>query len=258
MKISGLLLSVSILFGAVSSFAGNITYEATSYTVYPTPTYPNLDLNNINKVKLTSNGELSPSDTKLLKAEFDFPNANKIIATNFKKIGDTYRSIVKNAWIYKEVIVDITPRSDLRPQGEFTANIYVREESSNLNNMNNTPGILIYEYNGLMIDKAYNPIADSTSVIIDGKRAYIKLHQRFAINERGSRQGFLTTINWLGHGEFDLIIPGGNNSDTAIAFLTETITSGSDERVLYSIQYKDSQGNIHETGQDLLDNLFGL
>ncbi len=258
MKISGLLLSISMLFGAASSFGGNITYEGDSYTAYPTPTYPNLDLNSISKVKLTSNGEFSPLSTQLLRAEFDFPNANKIIATNFKKIGDTYRSIVKNAWIYKEIIVDITPRENLRPQGEFSANIYVREESSNLNDMKNAPGVLIYEYNGLMIDKTYNPTADSTSVIIDGKRAYIKLHQRFAINERGSRQGFFVTVNWLGHGESDIIIQGGSYGDTAIAFLTETLAGGGTERVVYSIRYKDSLGNIHETGQDLLDNLFGI
>ncbi|MBL4799323.1 MAG: hypothetical protein JKY50_18115 [Oleispira sp.] len=258
MKLSGLLLSISMLLSAASSFGGNITYEADPYTIYPTPTYPNLDLNSISKVKLTSNGESSPLETQLLRVEFDFPNANKIIATNFKKIGDTYRSVVKNAWIYKEIIVDITPRSVFRSHGEFTANIYVREQSSNLNDMNNAPGIQIYEYNGLMMDKTYNKTADSTSVIIDGKRAYIKLHQRWAINERGSRQGFLISVNWLGHGEFDRIIPGGTHSDTAIAFLTETITGGGEERVVYSIRYKDSLGNIHETGPDLLDSLFGI
>jgi hypothetical protein len=166
-KISGLLLGISILLGAASSLAERNTYESEKFSSFPSPTYPNLNLNSIDQLKLVVDNISSSSDAQLYSAEFSFPNANNIKAFNFEKIGDTYRSIVSNAWIYKKIIVDITPRSGFGAHYEYTARIYVGEESSKLNDTSSVPGILIYEYGGSMRDKTYNNTADSTSVIRD-------------------------------------------------------------------------------------------
>lgn len=244
-------LSLFSLFTISPTFAQNTIFELEEVTSYSYPVYPRLDLSNIDKIKIISNGATDPFNREVVRAELHFPNANNLIATGFKKIDNKYRAIVRNAWVFNHVIIDIIPDYELSVFNTARVKIYVGENHHLINSGASELGEMMYESAGILRDKSHNPIADSTSIIYQEKRAYIKLYQKEASNERGTEYGHLVKINHLGHGEFTRYIPIDRHG-TAIAFLTEEI----DGMTLYKIRYKDQMGTVLETQPEIINQLF--
>lgn len=234
-----------------TALAQNQIFELEEMSNYTYPIYPKLDLTNIDKIKIVVSNDSDPLNRDLIKTELHFPKTNNLIVTNFKRVDNKYRAIVKNAWIYNHVIVDVIPDYELSVFNTVRIKIYVGENQSLINSSTTVPGEIMYESAGILRDKTPNALADSTSIIYQDKRAFIKLYQKESSNERGTEHGHLVKVNHLGNGEFSKFIPIDRHA-TAIAFLTSEI----DEMTFYQIRYKDSMGNINETSPEIINQLF--
>jgi len=251
MKLIIRLIGLVSIFGFNIAYAQNQTFELDELASYVTPVYSRLDLYSVSKVKIVTEKSSDLSNKEILRAEIHFPNANKLVATGFKRIDNKYRAVVNNAWVFRQVIVDIIPEPYLESYTNANIEIYVAESGNYLNSSSNELGERMFAAWGILKDKTPNSLADTTSVIHQGKRAYIKLYQRESSNEAGDQHGHPVKINHLGNGEFTRYIPINRNA-TAVAFLT-TETEGV---TFYSIRHKDEFGHLIETPPEPIEQLF--
>ncbi len=251
-----LLLIITLLF-SVFSYSENFVYDLHIESQLIEYSYPNLDLRGIKNIKLIASQENSPDKQKIIRAEIDFANAERLVATNFIRDGIYHKATVNGAWVYKQVIVEIEAHDALTTNEFISIRLYIAESKSNLNPANNGVGMMLTHGFGQLKEITPKKVADVTSLKIDGKRVTLKLYQKPTITNQ--EEGFEVLINWLGHGEKLIRSHTPFPADRyyhhkAVAIKTTPLLNGpTGDEVDYQIMYEDGAGVIHAADPVLLN-----
>ena len=251
MKTKHLLISFLLLTLATLSFAQNKIFELEEIMPYATPTYPNLDLHGTEEIKIITDRADSAESTKLKRLEIHFSNANPLVATSFVRNDHKYRAIVKNAWIYRNLIVDVHPTGHLTNFSDPVIKVYIGESNELINSANTKLGIKIYETSGIMKDVSSNPIVDKVSYMFQDKLAVSKLYKYESATATGSQRGHLIVTSHPDLGGFYYFQNLPFNAEAISLELQDT--AGYFE---YAIKFRTPQGVIEQTPFAPVNELF--
>ncbi|GAA3921916.1 hypothetical protein [Litoribacillus peritrichatus] len=236
----------------VSSFSFAAKYEITELNSNANQVYPNLDLNGLEKVILTTSEGAQETQT-VTRAEFIFPHANNLIVSNFKKRGNMFVGIANGAWVFKQIKVELDGLYILEHGQNINFRIAIVEDFSYLTGTSYHLGPVLVEANGHMKDITPKKLADITSLKLEGKKLTLKLFQKpRRTNENG--EGFVIQANWIGHGEEELTLSAPVPSNefhkiTARKLILRPYTNqdGIIENIDVSIRYKDEYDNVYDS-----------
>lgn len=217
--------------------------------------YPGLDLGQVKTALLTVNKDpLSPEAT-ISSLEITFPNAAKLIATGFKKVDhtDTYRAVVNDAWVYRQIIVDVRGVDfNLTQITHPTIEVSVSEKSVFIQPETDFKGHPLFFVDGNLRDITASKVVDTASVIIDGKRVNLSLKENLsfappAVPVNGAREGFVIDVLWFGKGQKTLYIPAPvPNTEydryDAIGLTLEEFDGPAGKEYLIGVKFKDAGG----------------
>lgn len=190
---------------ALATHAKTVTYEIDALRTMPGyVNYPGLDLNAAKTATITVIKNTQTSPPELTRLEITFPSAATLTATNFKIVNGRYRALVKDAWIYRQVMVEI-PMLDPRSRAPFQADVFISERNNVINPEMETPGQRLFSLNGMLRDVSPNPVVDSVISTVNGKQVTLNLKERPAVaepgpNAFGPQEGFVIDSNWYGRG----------------------------------------------------------
>jgi hypothetical protein len=244
---SATLLFSLFIFSAVE--AKTVKYDLTELNSAPgLVQYPRLDLFGAKSAILTITKTPPSIEAQLTSLEITFPNAAKLIATNFKLIdGNKYRAIVPGVWVYKEVIVELDA-VPFEPRLPARINVFVSERTAFINPQAEipNPGALLFSAFGIMRDITPTRIVDTASVIVNTKKVTLSLKDRLAINDlgRGVPEGFVVDALWYGRGVKTLYlvapVPRPEFDNIEVVGLIVDGTTETDFQV--SVKFKDRNG----------------
>lgn len=216
--------------------------------------YPELDFSQAKSAVLTINKDPLSPEMQISSVEITFPNAAKLLATGFKKTeSGSYRAAVNDAWIYRQVIVEVrdTDFNEARST-PVSIEVSVSEKSAFVQPEADPKGLPLFNVEGMLRDITTNKIVDTASVIIDGKRLNLSLKENmsFASPEaqiNGSREGFVMDVLWMGKGQKTLYIPAPvphSEFDryTAIGIIMEEVNGPEGKEYLFNVKFTDSMG----------------
>lgn len=222
--------------------------------------YPGLDFNQAETVLLTVNKDPLSPQTSISTLDITFPNAAKLRATGFKKLdgSDTYRAIVNDAWIYRQVIVDIrnidfNVPHHIRP----TIEVSVSEKTDFIQPENNIKGHPLFFVDGDLRDITPSKVIDTASVVAEGKRVNLSLRENlsFALPSasiNGPREGFVIDALWFGKGLKTFYIPASvPNSEfdrySAVALELEELNGPEGKEYAVSVKFLEASGGEMQT-----------
>lgn len=245
-----------ILALAVSSqniSADTLKFEAVAPSTSYNQIYPNLDLHQINSIKITATTTEFNPDPDITRLEIVFPFATNLIASNFVRNGTTYRALVNDAWVFKQIMVEVEASNGIQADSNPLIRLYVVETTSNLSNPILSDGYMMLNTNGFLMNTTPNKLADVTTVKVDLKNLILRLYQRPQTGATG--HGFYIHATWLGHGEADIYIPAMTPADfhrfNAVAVNVTTEIIGPDTFHFISIDYTDKiTGQLNSTSPE--------
>lgn len=210
--------------------------------------YPGLELNSVKSAAFAVSKDPLLPDWQLNSLEINFNKAAKLTATGFKKVShNTYRAVINDVWIYRQLIVDVK-ETDLNAFRSPLVHIEVYVSEKNVFNQPevNQQGQLLLTVAGSLQDVSPNKIIDTGFITLDGKRVNFSLRERpgILLNNGNSQEGFLIDVLWMGKGQKTIALPLYPKEDfdqfDAIALIIEEIDGdfGAKEQVL-SVKYKD-------------------
>lgn len=248
--------ALTLSLAATSTFAVTVKYELKNLQsnngwIH----YPDLDFSNATSAILTVEKRDPYSEPQIKSLDITFPNAAKLSAKDFKQVnvdGSGHRAVVDDAWIYRQVIVDIHGINFYDPQSHLTIDVAVSEKQGFINPENQERGEHILLAHGQLKDITTSKIVDTGSAVVNGKRANLSLKNRLAISPSGAGS-FAIDVLWMGKGENTIYVDSGftpNYFDfvTPIALILEDLTSP--EGPMIKVTAKDYNGNQIE-GQPL-------
>ncbi len=235
---------VLLVFYTNAIFAENKQYklgEPRLTQVYNT--YPSLDFFGTVNVEIKATSNLNENTLTPERLELNFQNANKFVARNFRLIGDNYRAVVQNAWVFRQVMVELNS-VDLM-NGQLNLKLYVVENMSQIDSISESFGPELLGLSGPIVDITPNPVADSLNVRYQDKRLQLKLLKNPVY--RGPEIGFEIKSMWHGHGEQVLYVPIYNGQESsitykAISFTVEKIDVFGELMDYLTINYVDLEG----------------
>lgn len=245
------LVLLSLLLAATSSYAKTFTYELKDLNSHNgNLSYPGLDFNAASSAVLTVSQASVEAQPELETLKLRFPNATTLIVRDFKKIdGMIYRAVVNNAWIYRQVIVDVHG-SDLNPyiNASFHIEVSVSEKYGFINSESEERGETVLMAFGLLRDITPATIADVASATVDGKRVNLSLSTKLGAPETGGEGGFIIDANWFGKGRQKLYVNSGFPQQhfgfvEPIRLLIEEVDMPDGKDQLVTIFFKDQMGN---------------
>ncbi|HSC68557.1 MAG TPA: hypothetical protein VLC79_12745 [Cellvibrio sp.] len=221
--------------------------------------YPRLDFNDAKSAVLTVNKDPDSPEVQINSLEITFPNTAKLLATGFTKTEfGTYRAVVNDAWIYRQVIVEIG-NADFNNAvaNPVSVNVSISEKSDFIRSENGPGGESLFSVNGIMRDITSNKIVDTASVIIEGKRLNLSLKENlsFATPDariNGPREGFVVDALWMGKGQKTIYVPAPVPSSefdryTAIGVVLEELNGPEGVEYAFSIKFVDASGGEAQT-----------
>jgi hypothetical protein len=224
--------------------------------------YPELDFDQVKSAVLTINKDPLSPDVQISSVEITFPNAAKLLATGFKKTEfGTWRAAVNDAWIYRQVIVEVR-ETDFNNAGPMPVSISVSvsEKSVFIQPEEDPKGHPLFNVEGVLRDITTNKIVDTESVIIDGKRLNLSLKENLTfaapdVQINGTREGFVIDTLWMGKGQKTLYVPAPVPQSefdryTAIGLVMEEVNGPVGKEYFFSVKFTDSIG-----GEQLTPNL---
>lgn len=224
--------------------------------------YPELDFDQVKSAVLTINKDPLSPDVQISSVEITFPNAAKLLATGFKKTEfGTWRAAVNDAWIYRQVIVEVR-ETDFNNAGPMPVSISVSvsEKSVFIQPEEDPKGHPLFNVEGVLRDITTNKIVDTESVIIDGKRLNLSLKENLSfaapdVQINGTREGFVIDTLWMGKGQKTLYVPAPVPQSefdryTAIGLVMEEVNGPVGKEYFFSVKFTDSTG-----GEQLTPNL---
>ncbi len=234
-------------------FADTIKFESPFPSSNYDQIYPNLQLNQIDSFKVTASTNEFFAEADITRLEIVFPFATNLIANNFVREGNVYRSLVNNAWVFKQVLVEVEAPGGLQMDSNLSIRLYIVEQTSNLNNPVMSYGHMMLQTDGGLIDTTPNRLADVTTVKVDSKNLTLRLYQRPQSGQTG--YGFYIKSTWLGHGNADIYIPAINpsafNLFQAVAVNVVSEIIGTDTIHFINIDYIDkASGQTMSTGPE--------
>lgn len=217
--------------------------------------YPGLDFNQAKTVALTVNKDPLSPEVTINSLEITFPNAAKLLATGFKKLEntDTYRAIVNDAWVYRQIMVDIRGVDfNLAQITHPTIEVSVSEKSVFIQPEADFKGHSLFFVDGDLRDITVSKVVDTESVIIDGKRVNLSLKENLsfaqpAVPVNGAREGFVIDALWFGKGQKTFYIPAPvPNTEydryDAIGLILEELDGPAGKEYLLGVKFKDASG----------------
>lgn len=246
-------------FAIISStaFAKTFKYDFTGiHSSNGFVNYPGLDFSQAKTVTLTVSKDPLTPEVTVNSAEITFPNAARLIATGFKKLDntDTYRAVVNNAWIYRQVIVDISGTDFNRAQNNrVNINVSVSEKSVFIEPEDDVKGHPLFFVDGDLRDITTPKIVDTDSVILDGKRVNLSLRENLSFASpgtitNGAREGFVLDVLWMGKGQKTIYIPapipqGEYDRYDAIGLVLEELNGPLGKEYSLRVNFKDASGS---------------
>ncbi|NVJ61521.1 MAG: hypothetical protein HWE27_14080 [Gammaproteobacteria bacterium] len=217
-----------------------------------TNTYPGLNLFGPFDLTITTTADEGSLDSTPDRVELNFSNANKLVARNFTEFEQSYRTVVNNAWVFRQVMVEIN-KADFK-SGQLSLKVYVVENSNYLNNISDASGPELFSLFGPLTDVTPNPLADITNVKYQDKRLTLKLLKNPVF--KGPDMGFEIQSMWLGHGEGTLFVPTYNNQNDMKTYKAISLTVEENEvfgEVVHylTISYVDSEGQNYSDAAPL-------
>lgn len=233
--------------------------------------YPGLDFGQAQSAVFTVNKDPLSPDVQITSLEVTFPSAAKLVATGFKKINhDTYRAVVNNAWIYRQIFVDVRGVDFNRPR--FTPPMIeasISEKSVFIQPEADPTGEHIFHVHGPSLrDITPARVVDNASVIVAGKRVTLSLKNNlsYATAETpvsGPNEGFVVDALWMGKGQKTFYVPAPVPMEEFDAFeaigisINERPTPSGNE-YSFVIKFKDANGYELNTPElPLMDFLQG-
>lgn len=261
---------LSLLLATASSFAVTVKYELRDIqSNNGWISYPGLDFSNATSAVLTVEKTTPESEPQLKSLDITFPNAAKLAARDFKKVdGFMYRAAVNDAWIYRQVLVDIHGFDFNYPgNAHITIDVAVSERVGFINPENEERGEHLLLAHGSLKDITATKVIDTGSAIINGKRANLSLKNRLAIpspEAGGGEGGFAIDVLWMGRGEKTIYINSGfppNYYDfiTPTGLVLEELTSP--EGPMIGVIARDHNGHVMPSPmfrlKELLEQAYG-
>jgi hypothetical protein len=252
-----MLLSLLTTSISLPVFAKTFKYEfANIHSGNGEITYPGLDYGQARSAILTVNKDPLSPDAQLTSLEITFPSAAKLFATGFKKIShDTYRAVVSDVWIYRQVFINVRGVDFNRPNnGSPTIEAFVSEKSTFIQPEADQTGAHLFVVHGESLnDVTPTRIADTTSLILQGKRLTLSLKNVLSyapagLPRGGNREGFVVDALWMGKGQKTLYIPAPAPLEEFDAIeaiginINEQPAAGETDYRLV-IKFKDQNGN---------------
>lgn len=209
-KISCALLGASMALSAQLVKADStFQYEINMPAHYYSPLYPNLNLNELNKISVQASKKDFNPDAVLDQVTLDFQFATDLVASNFSRNGNVYRAIVDDAWVYKQILVEVVAMEPISNYSNLEIRLFVVEQSSNLDQPGNSFGMETLQAFGNLVDITPNPLADEVSLTLDGKNLQLKLYRNATdvMTPIYGNYGFKIEADWMGHGNQAFSIP---------------------------------------------------
>jgi hypothetical protein len=261
---------LSLLLVTPSSFAVTVKYElrdiqSNNGWIH----YPGLDFSNATSALLTIEKTSPETEPQLKSLDITFPNAAKLSVKDFKKVdGFTYRAFVNNAWIYRQVSVDVSI-FDLNNfhNPSISIDVAISEGAGFINPEGEEQGEQIFQVYGFLRDITSTKVIDNGSVIINGKRANLLLKNRLGVpspEAGGGAGGYTSDVLWMGKGEKTIYIPSDfppNYYDfiTPTGLVLEELTSP--EGPMIGVIARDHNGNVIPSPmfrlKELLEQAYG-
>lgn len=256
---------------SVSSYAKTFKYELTNiHSGNGEVTYPNLEFSQAQSAVFTINKDPLNTDLQISSVEIAFPNAAKLLATGFKKVNhDTYRAVVNNAWIYRQVFVDIRGVDFNSPQeGAPIIEAFISEKFAfNQPEIDPTGAHLFHLHGEGLRDITLSKVADMASVTLDGKRLTLSLKSNLSFAPSGEpmsghNKGFVVEALWMGKGQKTMYIPAPFPAEDydgieaiGININEHAAPNGSEYTVV--IKFRDQNGHEIFTPEFPLPHLIG-
>ena len=250
---------------SASSYAKTFEYDFTAINSLPGPIqYPNLNFNQPKAVVFKVNKDPLSPDVQINSLEVSFPNAAKLVATGFRKIEpDLYRAIVDDAWIYRQVFVDVRGVDFNRPlQSNPRIEVSISEQAGFIQPEVAPKGQPLFSVNGILRDITVAKIADVATTTIDSKPLTLSLKDTLTYapveNQiNGPREGFAIEALWQGKGQKTIYVPVPVPQEdwdrlTAIAITIKEMTIPGGKDYFFSIKYKEENGIERTTNEQLL------
>ncbi|RLT94357.1 hypothetical protein, partial [Ketobacter sp.] len=128
------------LIGASMALSTQLIHADTTYQYeipmpghYYQPLYPNLNLNELQKISVQAVKKDFYPEAELEQLTLDFKYATDLVATNFSRDGNVYRAVVEDAWVYKQILVEVHAMEPISSHTNLEVRLFVVEQSSNLN-----------------------------------------------------------------------------------------------------------------------------
>jgi hypothetical protein len=269
-----IILAITANVGYAKTFKYELTniHSSEGYEVK----YPGLELNNIKSATLTVNKDPLLPDWQLNSLEITFNTAAKLTATGFKKVShNTYRAVVNDVWVFRQLIVDVK-ETDLNIYQNPFVNIQVSVSDKYAFNVPelDSQGHELFHVAGAIRDISPIKIIDTASIILDNKRVNFSLRERPGIlivgsdgPEQSRKEGFLVDVLWMGKGQKTVSLYISSSLEyypqlDAIALVIEERDGyfGTKEQVMY-VKYKDVNGAEMFTSptpiRPLLESVYG-
>lgn len=217
--------------------------------------YPELDFSQAKSAVLTINKDPLSPDVQISSVEVTFPNAAKLLATGFKKTEfGSYRAVVNNVWIYRQVIVEVRDTNfNYAHPIPVSISVSVSEKSVFIQPEDDPKGHPLFTVEGIARDITANKVVDTESVIVEGKRLNLSLKENlsFASPEtqiNGAREGFVMDMLWMGKGQKTLYVPapipqGEFDRYTAVGLIMEELNGPEGKEYFFSVKFADSMGS---------------
>ena len=177
--------------------------------------YPGLDFGQAQRAVLTVDKDPLTPEVQVTSVEINFPATTRLLATGFKKINyDTYRAVVNDAWIYRQLYVDIRGVDFNRPQSNSPMiETFISEKSMFIQPDADPAGRHLFVAHGISLrDITPARVVDTASVVLAGKHLTLSLKNNlsFAAMDapiNGPREGFVIDALWMGKGQKTLYVP---------------------------------------------------
>ena len=206
MKLTHLIATAVLIIASSISQAEIKLFEVININSNSSNAYPELDLNNLSQIKIKLDQIVLPNgltDLDIKKIEFDFPNANNLIATNLTKlvnIPNTYRAIVTSPWVFKKVLIELSSNGTFDGIN-FNYRITVIENMSNINTIEQSQGLELISGSAELINITPRKVVDVERIKYLGKPLTLRLLNNTNPN------GIEVEATWFGHGKKILTIP---------------------------------------------------
>ncbi|WP_105258974.1 hypothetical protein [Pseudoalteromonas sp. T1lg88] len=256
MKAIMVFLSTLVLTLGLSSNAKAAEYEINYPSASSSVPYPGLDLNMVKKIKVKTSNSLHTPEQSLDELEIVFENATNLVVKGFQKESsygpDLFKAMVNDAWVYSKVLVTVFASDKISGGRNLTIELQVMEMTNELNELNYSHGLMIFNAQGILNDVTPVTVADIETISYQDKDMTLTLYQRAMFDEFNG-EGFKIKVNWMGNGEKIINVPAPISSEEYSFFKaadleiqTQTFPDGFTDHQ-FRIKYQDPFGYTQYT-----------